>query len=346
VYVTIIPLFIAASLGVHVTDPQGAAVPSADVTIVARDNSARLTGSTSAQGLLSLNAIAPGDYLVIAVAQGFAASGPQSIHVSADAPLETNIRLAIAAVHNAVVVTADGTPQTVDETSKAVSSIDAAELQARDVFTMADAVGVTPGVRVEQQSGFGGLASISLRGLPAADTAVLIDGMRFRDPTATQGDASALLQDLIVTGADSIEILRGAGSSLYGTNAVGGVVNILTAQGGRPNHGSVLMEGGGEGMFRGRAEFAGSAFANRLDYSAGVAHLNVLSGIDGDSPARTTSGQGRASWRLNSTTQIFARLYSANSFAKQKDSPTVVDGLAATGIVDAVPLVTFRPRGR
>jgi iron complex outermembrane receptor protein len=343
VYVTIIPLFIAASLSVHVTDPQGAAVPSADVTIIARDNNARFTGATSAQGLLSLNSIAPGDYLVIAVAQGFAASEPQSIHISADKPAETGIRLAIAAVHNAVVVTADGTPQTVDETSKAVTSIDAAELHARDVFTMADAVGVTPGVRVEQQSGFGGLASISLRGLPAQDTAVLIDGMRFRDPTSTQGDASALIQDLIVTDAGGVEILRGVGSSLYGTNAVGGVVNVLTDPGSGQNHGSIQMEGGGEGMFRGRAEFGGSALGNRLEYSAGIARLNVISGIDGDSPARTTSGQGRVSWRVNPTTQIFARLYAADSFAKQKDSPVTVAGLSATGIVDAVPFVTFIP---
>jgi iron complex outermembrane receptor protein len=343
VYVTIIPLFIAASLGVHVSDPQGAAVPSADVTVIARDNSARLTGATSAQGLLYLNAIPPGDYLVTAAAQGFAASPPQSVHVGAEAPAETTIRLAIAAVRSEVVVTADGTPQTVDETAKAISSIGAAELRERDVFTMADAVGATAGLRVEQQSGFGGLASISLRGLPAQDTAVLIDGMRFRDPTATQGDASALIQDLVVTDAAGVEILRGAGSSLYGTNAVGGVVNILTDQGGEPNHGSVQMEGGGEAMFRGRAEFGGSALANRLDYSAGVAHLDVIRGIDGDSPARTSSGQGRVSWRANSTTQIFVRLYAADSFAKQKDSPVPVAGLSATGIVDAVPFVTFIP---
>jgi vitamin B12 transporter len=336
-------MFIAASLGVHVSDPQGAAVPLADVTIVARDNSARLTGATSAQGVLRLDAIPPGDYLVTAAAQGFAASEPQSVHVGASAPADANIRLAIAAVRSEVVVTADGTPQTVDEISKSVSSIDAAELRARDVFTMADAVDTTPGLRVTQQSGFGGLASISLRGLPAQDTAVLIDGMRLRDPTATQGDASALFQDLIVTDAGGVEILRGAGSSLYGTNAVGGVVNILTDPGGGQNHGGVETEGGGEGLFRGRAEFGGSALGNRLDYSAGISFLDVLSGIDGDSPARTGTGQGRVSWRLNPTTEIFARLYSADSFAKQKDSPETAPGLAATGIVGAVPFVTFIP---
>lgn len=340
---TIIPLFIAASLGVHVSDPQGAAVPLADVTVFARDNSARLTGATSDQGLLYFNAIPPGDYLVTAVAQGFATSEPRSVRVGADAPAETTIRLAIAAVRSEVVVTADGTPQAVDETSKAVSGIDAAELRDRDVFTMADAVDTTPGLRVEQESGFGGLASISLRGLPAQDTAVLIDGMRFRDPTSTQGDASALIQDLIVTDSSSVEILRGAGSSLYGTNAVGGVVNILTDQGGGQDHGSILTEGGGEGTFRGRAEFSGSGLDNRLDYSGGVSFLDVIRGLDGDSPARTSSGQGRVSWRANSNTQIFVRLYAADSFAKQKDSPETAADLSATGIVNAVPFVTFIP---
>jgi len=338
-----IPLFIAASLGVHVTDPQGAAVPSADVTLVARDNSTHITRATSAQGLLTLDTIPPGDYLISAAAQGFATSEPQSVHVIADAPAEVNIHLAIASVRSEIVVTADGTPQTVDETSKAVSSIDSAELHARDVFTMADALDTTAGLRVTEQNGFGGLASISLRGLPSQDTAVLIDGFRFRDPTATQGDASALFQDLIVTDAGSVEILHGAGSSLYGTNAVGGVVNILTDPGGAPNHGSILLEGGGEDMFRGRAEFGGGALHDRLDYSAGLAELGVLSGIDGDSPARTLSGQGRVGWRINPTTQIFARFYAADSFAKQKDSPATADGLDATGIVDAVPNVTFIP---
>ncbi len=340
---TVIPLFVAASLGVHVTDPQGAAVPCAEITIVARDNSTRLTGASSAQGLLHLDSIPPGDYLITAAAQGFAPSNPQAIHVGADAPAETSIRLAVASVHSEIVVTADGTLQTVDETSKAVSSIDATELRDRDIFTMADAVETTPGLRVTEQNGFGGLASISLRGLPAQDTAVLIDGMRFRDPTATQGDASALTQDLLVTDAGSVEILRGAGSSLYGTNAVGGVVNILTDAGGGQNHGSVLAEGGGEGMFRGRAQFGGGALDNRLDYSGGVSFLDVVSGLDGDSPARTSAGQGRASWRLNSNTQIFARLYAANSFAKQKGSPSVPANLSAGGIVDADPFVTFIP---
>ena len=342
-YFTLIPLFVAASLGVHVADPQGAAIPSAEVTVVARDNSVHFTGATSAEGLLQLDSIPAGDYLVTAAVQGFTLSEPQAVHVAANVPAEAAIHLAVAAVRSEVVVTADGTPQSVDETSKAVSVVDALQVRDRDVFTVADVVDTVPGLRVEQQSGFGGLASISLRGLPSQDTAVLIDGMRFRDPTATQGDASALIQDLLVTDTGSVEILRGAGSSIYGTNAVGGVVNVLTDPGGAPNHGSVLLEGGGEDTFRGRAEFGGGTPDNRLSYSAGVSSLDVLSGLDGDSPARTMSAQGRVSWRISPTTEIFARIFGADSFAKQKGSPVTATNLNAAGIVDAAPFATFIP---
>ena len=56
--------------------------------------------------------------------------------------------------------------------------------------------------------------------------------------------------------------------------------------------GDVLMEGGGLGLFRGRAHLSGGAFGDRLQYSGGVGHLNVTRGVDGENPARNTSGQG------------------------------------------------------
>lgn len=66
--------------------------------------------------------------------------------------------------------------------------------------------------------------------------AVLIDGQRFRDAAAPQGDASGFLEDLIVTDVSRVEVLRGSGSSLYGTNAIGGVINLVTDEGGGPFH--------------------------------------------------------------------------------------------------------------
>ncbi len=169
-----------------------------------------------------------------------------------------------------------------------------------------------------------------------------IDGFRMRDAAATQGDASGLLQDLIVTDLDRIEVMRGAGSSLYGTDAVGGVVNIITGEGGGRTRGSLLAEGGSLDMFRGRGELAGSFRNDQLQYSLGLAHLNVLSGIDGEEPARTSSVQGRLDYGISPRTRIFGRILAADSFSKLVSSPEAVPGVAA-GIVDAKAGVTFIP---
>ena len=168
----------------------------------------------------------------------------------------------------------------------------------------------------------------------------MVDGLRFRDASATQADASGLLEDLLVTNIDHIEILRGSGSSLYGTNAIGGAINIITNEGGGRTRGSLLLEGGSLGLFRGRAQWEGGLKDNRIQYSAGLAHLNVTSGWDGDSPARNTSGQGRISVRLSPRTQLIARFYGADSFVLLNSSPSAVGAPPPIGTVNAVPLST------
>src|SRR5919107_132581 len=142
--------------------------------------------------------------------------------------------LEVAGVSTEAVVAAADAPQTVDEVSKAVNTVGRREMEERDEATVADALRTVPGLRVQQLGGPGSLASIKTRGLRSPDTSVLLDGMRFRDPSAPQGDASSFLADFNVTDAGRVEVLRGSGSSLYGTNAVGGVVNLVTEEGGGP----------------------------------------------------------------------------------------------------------------
>jgi vitamin B12 transporter len=241
-------------------------------------------------------------------------------------------------MRSTVVVTASDTPQSVDEVSKAVTVVGRQEIDERDESAIAESLRTVPGLRVQQLGGPGSFTSIKTRGLRNEDTAVLIDGLRFRDAAAPQGDASGFLQDLIVTDVSRIEVLRGSGSSLYGSNAIGGVINLVTDDGGGQFHGNVLAEGGGLGMFRGRGQVAGGARKNSFVYSAGFSHLNVMRGVDGQDEARNTSGQGRVIFRLTPSTTISGRIYAATSRSQLNNSSQGIGTLPASGIIEAIPL--------
>ncbi|HZH35085.1 MAG TPA: TonB-dependent receptor plug domain-containing protein, partial [Pyrinomonadaceae bacterium] len=128
-----------------------------------------------------------------------------------------NLNLEIYGGIREIVTISAGTQQNIDEVSKSVSVIQNEELENRNEISVADALRTVPGLRVQQLGGFGRTANIKTRGLRNQDTAVLIDGQRFRDPAAITGDASPFLSDLTVTNISRVEVLRGSGSSLYGT---------------------------------------------------------------------------------------------------------------------------------
>jgi vitamin B12 transporter len=325
-----------------IQDSQGAAIPGASVELVARDGPTRTALVTDSAGRYRFERVPPGAYLLQASASGFTASAARPVSID-NTDQQVDIQLTIAAVQTGVVVTASGTAQTTDELSKSVSTVDASFIQHSDESSISDALRYTPGLRVEQQGGPGGLVSIKTRGLRNQDTAVLVDGFRMRDASAPQGDASGLLQDLMVADIDHIEVMRGAGSSIYGTDATGGVVNIITSPGGGRTRGSILAEGGSLDMFRGVADLAGSFRNDRFQYSAGIGHFDVLSGIDGGLPDRTSTAQGRLDFSISPTAHLFGRIFAADSFSKVVSDPQPAGTLPPSGIINAVPFVTFLP---
>ena len=137
---------------------------------------------------------------------------------------------AALAAPETVVVSATRTPQPVEVTGQSVSVITAADLETRQITAVSDALAELPGAIIVRNGGMGQTTSILTRGAEAGQTLVLIDGVRINDPSVTSGPA--LLGDILVNGIDRIEVLRGPQSTLYGSDALGGVVNILTLRGG------------------------------------------------------------------------------------------------------------------
>ena len=325
-----------AILAGTVKDPQGRVVPGAAVTLVSRTGSSSRATTSDSHGAYQLPGLPQGDYLARVEAPGFAPLLVENIHLG-DASAETrDLVLQLAGVREQVVVTASSTPQAPDEVSKAVSVIDQSEAEARDNSALSDVVDLAPGVRVQQLGGTGALTTIQIRGMRDEDTAVLVDGLRLRDASATLADASGLIEDLLFTDASRVEVMRGSGSSLYGTNAIGGIVNVITDEGGGRTRGSILLEGGSLDTFRGRAKLAGEWAGGRIQYSLGVAHTDVTSGVGGIQPFRDTNTQGRITFHLSPTVQLVARLYAGDSFGKLFGEPDTIGNPTGVGIVNAV----------
>ena len=166
-----------------------------------------------------------------------------------------------------VVVSATKTEQRRDLTGTSISVISAGDLATEHIDIVTDALRETPGLTVVRNGGPSQFASIGLRGAAAGQTLVLIDGVRINDPSAT--NTEALVGDLLVNNIDRIEILRGPQSTLYGSDAIGGVVNILTRRGGAaPFSGIATAEGGDFGSFRLNASGFGAAAG--IEYGGGI----------------------------------------------------------------------------
>lgn len=321
----------------RILDPSGAAVAHATVTAVARASGLRGTTRSNDAGEFRLT-LSQGQWLLEASAAGLASTTPETVDLKAD--LIRDLTLSLGKVSSVVSVTASGTAQPVDEVAKALDVITNQELEQRGEFSLAEAVRLTPGVRSTQLGGPGAFTSIAVRGMRSYQTSVLADGFRLRDTTATQGEASGYLSDILLLDLDRIEVLRGSGSSLYGTHSMGGVLNLVTDPGGGPLRGSVVIEGGGLGILRTQARVAGSAAKDRLRYSAGIGHLNVLRGVDGDDRHRNSSAQGQVQYLLTPRTTLRGRLWISDAFLQLNTTPFAAPEALLPGgsIVPARPL--------
>lgn len=239
-----------------------------------------------------------------------------------------------------VSVIAAGTTQSLDEVSKTVNIINAQELRERADFSLVESLRTIPGFRVQQLGGFGRTASIKTRGLRNQDTAILIDGIRFRDASSITGDASAFLSDFTLTSVSRLEILRGSGSSLYGTNAIGGTLDFQTPKPAAALHGQISGVGGGYGLGRFRGNISDGTKDGKFGFNLGVSRTVYTKGIDEEDDARNTNFQSRVEYNPFSKTNISGRLFVTDAYVRLNSSPDTIGTLPLSNatIIDAIPL--------
>ena len=169
-----------------------------------------------------------------------------------------------------VVISATRIPTPLSQLASSVTVITGAEIEARQDRSLPDVLREVPGLFITQTGGAGGQTSLFIRGTNSNHTKVLLDGIDVSDPSTANGVAD--ISKLLAGDIAKVEVLRGPQGALYGSDAIGGVINIITKSGEGPMRITADAEGGSFGTFNQRASVAGSEGA--FHYAATVQHFH------------------------------------------------------------------------
>ncbi len=161
-----------------------------------------------------------------------------------------------------------------NEVPNSITVITSADLEQQQRRTVPDALQEVPGLNVVQTGGPGGQASVFIRGMNSYQTKVLIDGIEVGDPSAAFGASAPYDFGHLLTGDIArIEVLRGPQSGLYGADAVGGVVSIITQKGDGPAQAYATAEAGSFGTFNQTTGVSGSE--QGFNYAFNIMHYRT-----------------------------------------------------------------------
>ncbi len=218
-----------------------------------------------------------------------------------------------------VVVTASRTAQTIDETLAPVTVISRKEIERSQATSVTELLNRAPGVQITYNGGPGSNTGVYIRGTKTAQTLILVDGHKIN--SASSGTAS--LEYLDPDQIERIEIVRGPRSSLYGADAVGGVINIITRTGtGKPQ---LTMKAGMGSRdtnelalnYSGNVDGTRFSLGSRLYETQGYDRTTNKKGSDWDDDGyRNKSLSGSLSKQLNNNIEIGINLFHAEGKAE------------------------------
>ncbi|MGH7564113.1 MAG: TonB-dependent receptor plug domain-containing protein [Gemmatimonadota bacterium] len=209
-----------------------------------------------------------------------------------------------------IVVTVSRVETPLAEVGAAVTVITRAEIERRQYRTVADALRDVPGLHIVQTGGFGGVTSVFLRGAGSGHAVVLMDGIELNDPSSPAGAYD--LAGLLTEGVERIEVLRGPQSTLHGSNAMGGVIHILTRTGEGPPEGTSRIEAGSYGTLHGAARVAAGSdrwsWAVQVDRRQSDGISASAGGAERDA-GEFTGGSAILQWTLDGAWRIRGTLH-------------------------------------
>ena len=260
----------------RVVDPSGVPVPRAYVRVLDANGKTTAGGFSEADGRFRLESSAPTCRVEVLLAGFETASVPCGA-----GPIE--VKLALAPVKEAIVVSGTRGEAPMSQLGASVTVFDTADLERRQSPLVADLLTASPGVTIARNGGYGTVTSLFVRGGESNYNKVLIDGIPVNEPGGYFNFSNTTSENL-----ERVEIVRGAQSGLFGSDAMASVIQLVTRRGhaGAPPRVDAAIEGGTYNTGRARAGIAGGS--TRADYSAGVAWVTTDNRTDNNHFENTT----------------------------------------------------------
>lgn len=263
-----------AHLSGTIVDAGGSAIPNVRVAVQLEGaiNATVCSATSKPDGSYAL-AFPQGRYRIRFVQPAFV-TREFTLELAPGESRKLDLRLDLATLSSSVIVTAQAEPTETQQTSDSVSVITREEIERRQAVALADAILHVPGVAIGRTGPEGGLTSIFLDGGNSYDAKVLVDGAPVNIPGGTID-----FSDFTLDNIDKVEVVRGAESALYGTDAASGVIQLFTHRGETrvPAFGA-FAEGGSFSTGRGGGQLSGLLRA--FDYSGGGSYFEA----DGQGP--------------------------------------------------------------
>src|SRR6266851_4666524 len=287
----------AAHLSGALLDSSGAGVPGVRITAQLENapNATLLAAASANDGSYSL-ALPAGRYRIQFTRESFV---PRDfiLDFSPGQSRELDLRLELERLSSSVVVTGEAEPALAQETTASVTVITRDEIDNRQAVPLTDVLLYAPGVAVDRTAPEGGLAGIFLNGGNSYQTKVLIDGSAVNLPGGTFDFSNFTLDNI-----DKVEVVRGAESALYGTDAVSGVIQVFTHRGEtRVPAFNLFTEGGSFSTARGGAQLSG--LLGSFDYS-GAASYFTSEGQGPNDSFRNRTISGNFGYAFSETNQL------------------------------------------
>jgi vitamin B12 transporter len=286
----------SATLNGVITDPHGAVIAGVQISVEQIPSAGEPTRAVSgSEGRFSIT-LAPGRYRLTISRDSFTRI-EQEITIAAGETRELEIRMALEPLSSKVVVTAEALPLDAESSSVPVTILTRDEIDQRVAISLPDLLATQPGFSLGRTGREGGETSLFLDGGNSNYTKVLVDGATVNQPGGLVDFSNFTLDNI-----EKIEIVHGAESALYGSDAMDGVIQIFTRRGTtRAPAFSAFADGGSFATGRGGADLSG--LLRPFDYSAGVSDLQTH-GQGPNDAFRNRTLSGNFGWRFSDAARV------------------------------------------